>query len=124
LLHEVIAYHNESQRTYLTAADIEQAVERVLERGEAHFKYIWAESSDPEQKTMRLLAEALVGKIEINAMDLQVFCESCGVTITPEHLAAVNSLASRDIVTRNGRLYRFTVPLIERWVRRTYPLMA
>lgn len=124
LLHEVIAYHNESQRTYLTAADIEQAVDRVLERGEAHFKYIWAESSEYEQKAMRLLAEALVGKTEINAMDLQVFCESCGVTVTPEHIAAVNSLASRDIVTRTGRLYRFTVPLIERWVRRTYPLMA
>jgi hypothetical protein len=124
LLHEVIAYHNESQRTYLTAADIEQAVDRVLERGEAHFKYLWAESTEHEQKAMRLLAEALVGKTEINMLDLQTFCQFCGVTITPEHLEAVNNLVSRDIVTRTGRLFSFTVPLIERWVRRTHPVMA
>jgi hypothetical protein len=33
-------------------------------------------------------------------------------------------LAERDIISRNGKLYRFTVPLIEKWVRHTYPMMA
>jgi hypothetical protein len=124
LLHELIVFHNETQRTYMTAADVEQTVERVLERGEAHFKYLWTESAPEEQKVMRMLAESLVGKAEINALDLQKFCEACGTTFGDPEVEALTRLAGRDIVTRSGKLYRFTVPLVERWVRRTYPVMA
>ncbi|HKZ70694.1 MAG TPA: hypothetical protein VJ020_11480, partial [Anaerolineales bacterium] len=124
LLHEVIAYHNETQRAYITAADIEQSMERVMERGEAHFKYIWTESTPTEQKVMRLLAEALVGRNDINVMDLQAFCDTCGLPLESEDIDALHSLAGRDIVARRGKLYSFSVPLIEKWVHRTHPVMA
>ena len=42
--HELVSYHNETERTYLTANDIEAALDRIVERGEAHFKFIWAEA--------------------------------------------------------------------------------
>lgn len=124
LLHEVVAYHNESQRGYMTTADIEQAMERVLERGEAHFKYIWTESAPEEQTVMRLLAEALVGRSDINASDLQNFASACGCPLGDKETEALSSLVGRDIVKRSGKLYRFSVPLIEKWVRRTHPVMA
>ncbi len=124
LLHEIVAYHNESQRSYMTAADIEQAFERVLERGEAHFKYIWTESTPEEQTVMRMLAEALVGRSDINVPDLQNFGAQCGCAFGNREIEALSSLVGRDIVRRSGKLYRFTVPLIEKWVHRTHPVMA
>jgi len=124
LLHELVVYHNESQRSYLTTADVEQAMGRVLERGEAHFKYIWAESTPPEQMAMRVLAEALVSRKESALTDIKNLCDTCGYTFGEPELEALGSLASRDIVTRNGKLYRFTVPLIEKWVRHTHPVMV
>jgi len=124
LLHEIIVYHNESQRSYMTAADVEQSVERVLERGEAHFKYIWTESAPEEQTTLRVLAEALVGRAEINLPDLQDFGAQCGCPLGEAEAQALAALVSRDIITRNGKLYRYTVPLVEKWVRHTHPVLA
>jgi hypothetical protein len=125
LLHEVVVYHNETERSYITAADIEQAVSRVMERGEAHFKYIWTESNETQQKMMRLLAEGLVGKHELALSDLSRLNEHlCGCEVDENDIAELTRLAERDIISRNGKLYRFTVPLIEKWVRHTYPMMA
>jgi hypothetical protein len=36
-----ISYHNETQRSYLTANDVTEVLDRIVERGEAHFKFIW-----------------------------------------------------------------------------------
>lgn len=125
LLHEVVVYHNETERSYITAADIEQAVSRVMERGEAHFKYIWTESNETQQKMMRLLAEGLVGKRELALGDMSRLNERlCGCEVDENDIAELTRLADRDILFRNGKLYRFTVPLIEKWVRHTYPMMA
>ena len=125
LLHEVVVYHNETKRSYITAADIEQAVWRVMERGEAHFKYIWTESSETQQKMMRLLAEGLVGKHALALSDMSNLNERlCGCEMDDNDIAELTHLAERDILSRNGKLYRFTVPLIEKWVRHTYPMTA
>ncbi|MBI4631126.1 MAG: ATP-binding protein [Chloroflexi bacterium] len=125
LLHEVVVYHNETERSYITAADIEQAVSRVMERGEAHFKYIWTESNETQQKMMRLLAEGLVGKRELALSDMSRLNERlCGCEVDENDIAEMTRLTERDILSRNGKLYRFTVPLIEKWVRHTYPMMA
>jgi hypothetical protein len=48
----------------------------------------------------------------------------CGCEIDDNDIAELTRLAERDIISRNGKLYRFTVPLIEKWVRHTYPMMA
>ena len=46
--HEMVAYHNETERNYLTVTSVDEVLERIIERGEAHFKYIWA-GATPEE---------------------------------------------------------------------------
>ena len=57
--HELVSYHNETERTYLTANDIEAALDRIVERGEAHFKFIWAEASTNERAVLLTLSDLL-----------------------------------------------------------------
>ena len=45
----MIVYHNEVERNYLTVTDVNAVLERIVERGEAHFKYIWSESTPAER---------------------------------------------------------------------------
>jgi hypothetical protein len=46
--HEMVAYHNEVERNYLTVTSVDHVLERIIERGEAHFKYIWAGATQAE----------------------------------------------------------------------------
>ena len=54
LLHELVQVHNETRATYLTSVDVDQVVQRILERGEMHFRYLWAESGEEEQLALQL----------------------------------------------------------------------
>lgn len=129
VLHEAIVYYNETERCYLTVTDIDQILERIIERGEAHFKYIWAESSEKEQIILRGLTERLVGAETVHIRDLQayMFSRGCGCEEWDEQWQeALLSLESRDILTSRtvkSPLYRFKVDLIRLWIDRTRPAL-
>jgi hypothetical protein len=57
--HEMVAFHNETERNYLTVTCVDQVLERIIERGEAHFKYIWAGATPEEQQVMLALTGLL-----------------------------------------------------------------
>jgi hypothetical protein len=124
ILHEAIVYHNETEQTYLTVTDIDQVLHRIVERGEAHFKYIWAESSHEEQTILRGLTECLVATEAITLKQLQKFLQERGITWGEAWDLALNSLLDRDIVTRGAMgssLLRFKVDLIRLWIEQTRP---
>lgn len=126
VLHETVVYHNETQRNYLTVADIDQVLERIVERGEAHFKFIWAESTLEEKEVLQGLAELLVGKETIHVDELRGFLSECGCKSPDSWDHALVSLENRDILTRSSLkspLYRFKVDLIRLWVERTRPTL-
>ncbi len=123
--HEMVAYHNETQRSYLTVTDIDAVLERIIERGEAHFKYIWAESSTGQRLTLLALAELLEVGEKVTPEDLRAHLEKRGRPITVEDLRqALGALEARDIIGRadpRSNLYRFRVDLIRRWIYATRP---
>lgn len=124
VLHEMIVFHNEVQRSYLTVTDVGQVLERIVERGEAHFKYIWAESSPEEQTVLRGLTELLINAETVNVNDLGDFLTKRGQVSADLWAKALTSLESRDILTRqnvNSQLYRFKVDLIRLWIAKSRP---
>jgi hypothetical protein len=125
VLHEMIVYHNETQRNYLTVTDVNQALERIVERGEAHFKYIWAESSPEEQAVLSGFTELLMGERKTaGAVDLRALLAERGLESEDRWAAALANLEGRDILTRQSArsgLYRFQVDLIRLWIERTRP---
>ncbi len=126
ILHEMMVYHNESERNYFTLADVDQGVERILERGEAHFKHIWAESSDEERLVLQAMAELLQSAEVVEARDLRTFLHERGYQSDDNWQRALASLNGRDILTRRdvrSRRYRFKVDIIRLWIYRTRPAL-
>ncbi|MCB0036541.1 MAG: hypothetical protein KDE51_21060, partial [Anaerolineales bacterium] len=126
ILHEMIVYYNETERTYITVTDVDKVLERIVERGEAHFKYIWAESSNEEQLVLRGLTELLVGAEAVNVKDLQKFLADRGYKWDEAWDEALLSVQSRDIITSRtakSPLYRFKVDLIRLWIDHTRPAL-
>jgi hypothetical protein len=126
LLHEMMVYHNEMKASYLTAVDVDQVIERIIGRGEAHFRYIWDESSAEEQAVLQGMAELLISADGVTAKDLRTFLTERGCQSADRWKNALTSLENRDILSRNDAkspLYRFTVDLIRLWVGRARPLL-
>ncbi|HRQ37345.1 MAG TPA: hypothetical protein PLD25_05460 [Chloroflexota bacterium] len=124
LLHEMMVYHNEMKASYLTAVDVDQVIERIIGRGEAHFRYIWDESTAEEQQVLQGMAELLVCAEGATAKDLRALLTDRGLQSPDRWKAALTSLENRDILSRNDAkspLYRFHVDLIRLWVERTRP---
>ncbi len=126
ILHEMIVYYNETERTYITVNDVDQVLDRIVARGEAHFKYIWAESSHEEQVILRALTELLVGSDGVTTKDLHKFLAERGYNWNDKWEDGLKSLEARDIVmsrTAKSPLYRFKVDIIRQWIDRTRPAL-
>lgn len=127
--HEMVAYHNEKERNYLTVTAVDHVLERIVERGEAHFKYIWA-GATPDEQWLLLALTDLLPDAEAGATPAQIAEElrRKGRTLDGEPMArALALLQSKDIVTRSGvqsRLYRFKIDLIRRWIAATRPAVG
>ena len=124
VLHEMVVYHNETQRNYLTVMDVDRCLERIVGRGEAHFKFIWAESSPDARTVLQAMAELLVSQEAVNVKDLRDFLATHGYDSADNWQHALADLEGRDILTRQSAkspLYRFKVDLIRLWIDRTRP---
>jgi hypothetical protein len=126
--HELVAFHNEVERNYLTVTCVDQVLERIVERGEAHFKYIWAGATPDEQRVMLALTD-LLPDADAAATPAQIVeeLERKAFAVPDDGLArALAHLEARDILARSGpqsSLYRFKIDLIRRWIGTTRPAL-
>lgn len=123
-LHEMMVLHNETERSYLTVNDVNHALDRIAERGEAHFKYIWAESCDEGRLVLRGLTELLVNAETVQKQELEEYLHSRGHDSADNWHGALQSLEGRDILMRQSAKstrYRFQVDLIRLWIEKTRP---
>jgi hypothetical protein len=124
--HELVSYHNETQRSYLTANDVTEVLDRIVERGEAHFKFIWAESSANERAVLLALSDVLETAEMASADDVRGQLDKCANCPTDINVPQVlDRLEMGDILTRSGprsNLYRFKIDLIRRWIYATRPV--
>ena len=118
--HEMVAYHNEVERSYLTVADVDAVLERIAERGEAHFKYIWSEADAQERAAMLALAELLAHSEGASAAEVAALSTRRGRPLEDgAALAALLRLEVRDIVVRlspGSERFRFYIDLVRRWI--------
>jgi hypothetical protein len=124
--HELVSYHNETQRVYLTANDVEEVLDRIVERGEAHFKFIWAESSPIEHSVLLALADILETDETSTIDQVQDLLDKRAIDLNGSALPKVlDNLEMGDILTRSSprsSLYRFKIDLIRRWIYATRPV--
>ena len=126
VLHEMMVYHNETERNYLTLSDVEKVIERILQRGEAHFKHIWAESTVDEREVLTGIAALLNGSGVVAGGDLRAYLAQRGYESADDWQTALTSLTGREILTAsNERVarYRYKIDLIRHWIEQTRPAL-
>ncbi|MBI5567021.1 MAG: hypothetical protein HY870_19135 [Chloroflexi bacterium] len=125
ICHELVAFHNETQRSYITANEVEDVLDRIVERGEAHFKFIWAEASPIERSVLLALADLLETDETVGVDPVQALLDKRAINLNGTPLIKVlDDLEMGDILTRSGprsNLYRFKIDLIRRWIYATRP---
>lgn len=125
ICHELVAYHNETQRSYITANEVEDVLDRIVERGEAHFKFIWAEAAPPARAVLLALADLLETAEAAHLDQVQALLVKRAVDLNGAALTRIlDDLELSDILTRSSprsQLYRFKIDLIRRWIYATRP---
>ena len=124
--HELVSYHNETQRSYLTANDVTEVLDRIVERGEAHFKFLWAESSVNERLVLLTLADLLETAETASADEVDALLDkrACCLDNDAKVPDVLDRLEMSDILMRSSprsNLYRFKIDLIRRWIYATRP---
>jgi hypothetical protein len=125
ICHEMVVHHNETRRSYLTTTDVDAVLDRIVEQGEAHFKYIWAESGTQRRLVLLALAELLETEDAVTLDDVAGLLRKRGRPLGERELPqALDDLEARDIVMRYGprsSLYHFRVDLVRRWIYAVRP---
>ena len=95
-------------------------------RGEAHFKFIWAESSPIEHSVLLALADILETDETSTIDQVQDLLDKRAIDLNGSALPKVlDNLEMGDILTRSSprsSLYRFKIDLIRRWIYSNRPV--
>ncbi|MBN2084682.1 MAG: AAA family ATPase [Anaerolineales bacterium] len=127
--HNLVNLHNRQQRSYVTVGDVNTALDEILTTGEAHFVYLWMESS-PAQK-LALFAMSQLGSAGfLTPLQAAEDLARRGAPVErPELIGAFQRLAARDIfsvVQRPdqpfGEAYGWKLGLLGMWVEKSRTL--
>jgi len=126
MCHSLVNRHNKLQRSYLTIADVNAALEEILNAGEAHFIYLWLEASPPERLVLTALSHMMPITGHATPGEIMDYLEARGAVLTrPQVEQALHNLILRDILQvvgdgdrMAGRLYRWRLGLLGLWVEK------
>jgi tetratricopeptide (TPR) repeat protein len=110
------AYDGDPEQTPTAdAEDVDQAVEATLEQGANAFQWIW--NGLPPSEKILMAAMAGTGKLTVTKDQLGELLNQNGVCLIRGELdIAPATLIRWDLLRRDGGGYRFSIPLLQRWV--------
>lgn len=126
LCHSLVNRHNRTQSSYATIADVNAALDEILASGEAHFVYLWAESSYEERLALTALSRMIPLTGQATAVLIVDYLTERGVQVDRRALdEALHRLTLRDILVANdsgdaslSREYRWRLGLLGLWVEK------
>jgi hypothetical protein len=120
--HALVNYANRERRGYLTIRDVNDVLEEMLELGEAHFAFLWDQSSPPERLVLASLSRLLGYELTVTASQVAELLAERGATVEEQHVTEVlRRLVERDIVREvRGQppRYEYKIELVRLWVER------
>jgi tetratricopeptide (TPR) repeat protein len=103
------------------AEDVDLAVEATLELGANAFQWIWNGLTPAEKIAFSALAGPGKSSMSRQALRSKLRYRGSG-NLRRELEMAPENLVKRDLLRRSGNGYRFTIPLLQRWVLENKPL--
>jgi hypothetical protein len=129
ICHSLVNRHNRQRRSYVTVGDVNASVEEILTTGEAHFVYLWMEST-PVQKLALYAMSRLSGAGSLAPGQAAEELKRQGITVDADALGgAFRNLAARDIFAAFhqpnppfGEIYAWKLGLLGSWVEKSRSL--
>jgi GAF domain-containing protein len=129
ICHSLVNRHNRQRRNYVTVADVNASVDEILTTGEAHFVYLWMDSTR-EQKLALFAMSRLSGAGSLAPGQAAEELKRQGITVDADALGgAFRDLAARDIFTAFqrpeppfGEAYAWKLGLLGLWVEKSRSL--
>jgi hypothetical protein len=120
--HALVNRANREQRNYLTIQDVNHVLDEMVELGEAHFAFLWEQSSDKEQLVLAALNRLLEREPTVTASQLVELLAERGVKMDlPEISDTLRQLITRDVVRETQGQpprYEYKIELVRLWVDR------
>jgi outer membrane protein assembly factor BamB len=118
---------NEQKNPYITISDVNATLDQMLSLGEAHFAYLWQQSSQPERALLTASAYLMDRERPFHPSDLLHYLSRYNISLTPtEVTTALNRLVLRGILREVGdeatSLYELKIGLVGLWVARNKSL--
>jgi AAA+ ATPase superfamily predicted ATPase len=126
ICHELVDLHNREEKNYITIQDVNGEIDRIIERGQMHFDFIWDSATSIEKLVMTALIKVL--NEEDNAMVSTIVnkVSEYGLNIDSNTISkTLDGLANKDIILKimnHVTTYEFKVDLIRIWLERTKQL--
>jgi len=100
LCHSVVNRHNRAGRGYVTVSDVNAALDEILTSGEAHFIYLWNESSQAERQVLTALSRMITLTGRVTPVQVEDYLAERGVSLDRHVIAeTLHHLTLRDILT-------------------------
>ena len=120
--HALVNQANRKERNYLTIQDVNDVLAEMVELGEAHFAFLWEQSSIREQLILAALNRLLDQHPTSTALQIAELLAERGVVLSLAEITnTLRQLVSRDIVREIGGQpprYEYKIELVRLWVGR------
>lgn len=129
LCHSLVNQHNKTQRSYTTVADVNAALDEILASGEAHFVYLWTESTPLERLVLTSMSRLVPLGGQITPAQILDYLSERGVTVERKGVSdSLHRLVLRDVLSTSntngqveatsGESYRWKLGLLGMWVEK------
>jgi hypothetical protein len=122
ICHALVNHANRVQRNYLTIQDVNDVLGEMIELGEAHFAFLWEQSSPPERLVLAALMRLTSQEPTLTAGQVAELLAERGVALDLREVTeSLRRLAERDIVREiagQPPRYEYKVELVRLWVER------
>ncbi len=127
LCHSVVNQHNRTGRSYVTVSDVNVALDDILASGEAHFVYLWNESTLAERQVLIALSRAMTLTGRITPVQVEDFLTEHGVSLDRHTISeTLHHLTLRDILAvqvenaaaGTASSYRWRLGLLGLWAEK------
>jgi HAMP domain-containing protein/GAF domain-containing protein len=99
LCHSLVNQHNRAGRSYVTVSDVNTALGEILSSGEAHFIYLWNESSLTERQVLTALSRIMTLTGHVMPVQVEDYLNERGIPLDRQVIAeTLHHLTLRDIL--------------------------
>ncbi|GAB4580859.1 MAG: hypothetical protein Fur0022_36030 [Anaerolineales bacterium] len=125
ICHSLVNRHNKTQNNYITVAEVNATLDEILSTGEAHFIYLWTESTSEERMVLVAISRMIPLTGSIQAVQVEDYLSERGVLLERRTgREALHRLMLRDILKVDDLerveepIYRWQLGLLGLWVEK------